>query len=195
MPLPGRIRVKLSSESAGYISLTPVVVQEFSLQQLLEHVVSATGKNTDRIQEVLRRGTLVSGASRLRWEPLGANEGEIAAALSGIPDAEPARPFDRARCLRAVLHGGLLRLEISRDLAERRRLLRRRSFWDALLEEAASPEYVDYQYRERTDQYAVRLSTASVARIHAAARLLKFRPLAQQVAAARFDSVRFFTSR
>jgi len=67
MPLPEKIRVKLSSEAAESIALTPVVVQEMALRELIEHVLGVTGKDEARIRDLLLRGTLVSGASRFRW--------------------------------------------------------------------------------------------------------------------------------
>ena len=62
------MRVKLSSEAAGAISFTPVVVQELPMRELVEHILGVTGKDEPRIGEMLLRGTLVSGASRFRWE-------------------------------------------------------------------------------------------------------------------------------
>ena len=67
MALPRRVRVKLSSEAAESISITPVVVQEMPVRELVEHMLGVTGKDEARIRELLLRGTLVSGASRFRW--------------------------------------------------------------------------------------------------------------------------------
>ena len=68
MALPQTVRVKLSSEAAGAITLTPVVAQELAVRDLIEHVLGLAGKDEARIREILLRGTLVSGASRFRWE-------------------------------------------------------------------------------------------------------------------------------
>ncbi|HOK47650.1 MAG TPA: hypothetical protein PLK67_17025, partial [Bryobacteraceae bacterium] len=77
MPLPETIRVKVSSESAGYMSLTPVVVRDMPLRELVELMLGFTGKDAARIQELLRRGTLVSEGSRFRWAGWETERGEV----------------------------------------------------------------------------------------------------------------------
>ena len=67
MALPPTVRVKLSSEAAESISITPVVVQEMPVGELVEYMLGVTGKDEARIRELLLRGSLVSGASRFRW--------------------------------------------------------------------------------------------------------------------------------
>ena len=67
MALPQTVRVKLSSEVAEAISITPVVLQELPVRELVEHLLGIAGKDEPRIREMLRRGTLVSGATRFRW--------------------------------------------------------------------------------------------------------------------------------
>ena len=67
MSLPPTVRVKLSSEAAESISITPVVVQEMPVRELVEYMMGVTGKDEARIAELLLRGSLVSGASRFRW--------------------------------------------------------------------------------------------------------------------------------
>src|ERR1035438_8165903 len=93
MALPQTVRVKLSSEEAGAISITPVVVQELPVRDLLEHLLGGTGKDVPRIREFLRRGTLVSGASRFRWAGWEADAESVMELLASFPDADPSRPF------------------------------------------------------------------------------------------------------
>jgi len=64
MALPPIVRVKLSSEAAESISITPVVVREMPVRELVEYMLGVTGKDEARIRELLLRGSLVSGASR-----------------------------------------------------------------------------------------------------------------------------------
>ena len=92
--LPETIRVKLSSEAADYVSITPVLVQELPLRELVGHMLGLTGKDEKRIRELLLRGTLVSGASRFRWTGWDADSDGIRHLLAGFPDPEPARLFD-----------------------------------------------------------------------------------------------------
>src|SRR5215510_14753754 len=106
MPLPQTIRVKLSSEVSESISLTPVVVQEIPVRELIEHILGLAGKDEPRIREILLRGTFVSGASRFRWVGWQVDDGDLRAILAEFPDADPSLPFTANRCTRAVLRGG-----------------------------------------------------------------------------------------
>src|SRR5689334_14193150 len=106
MALPDRVRVKLSSEAAESISITPVVAREMPLAELVEYMLGVTGKDEGRIRELLLRGTLVSGASRFRWVGWEAEPQELRDLLTMFPDPEPERPFAAERCVRAILRGG-----------------------------------------------------------------------------------------
>src|SRR6266536_1249019 len=106
MALPRTVRVKLSSEVAESISLTPVVVQELPIRELIEHMLGVAGKDDARIRELLLRGTLVSGASRFRWTGWDADLEAIREVLATFPDPDPARRFTAERCIRATLRGG-----------------------------------------------------------------------------------------
>ena len=86
MSLPDTIRVKLSSEAAEYISLTPVVVREMPLRELVEHMIGITGKDEARVRDLLLRGTLVSGASRFRWTGMETDPESVHALLGSFPD-------------------------------------------------------------------------------------------------------------
>jgi len=48
MSLPATVRVKLSSEAAGSISITRVVVQDLPVRDLVEHMLGITGKDEAR---------------------------------------------------------------------------------------------------------------------------------------------------
>ena len=128
MALPETVRVKLSSEAAGSISITPVVVQDMPFRDLMEHVVYVAGKDEARIREILLRGHLVSGASRLRWTGWEAEMESVRGVLATFPDPDPSRAFARERCVRAVLRGGHHAIEVPREAGERKGLFRRSSF-------------------------------------------------------------------
>lgn len=196
MSLPAHVRVKLSSEAAGMIAITPVVIQEMALRDLLEHVlVSTGGKHPERIGETLRRGTLVSGATRLRWEGFDAEIETLSALLEQFPDSDPARPFRMEGCRGILFLGAVVRLELPRTAAERRRFLRRRSFWDAVREMLAAPQYECYSYREKADVYGVGLTREQGQRLREAASLLTYPSLARQLAASSFDRLQLFVVR
>ena len=58
---PTKIRVKLVSEAAEYVSVTHVVQRDFSLAELVEAMLPVLGKNAPRIQQILRAATLSTG--------------------------------------------------------------------------------------------------------------------------------------
>jgi hypothetical protein len=59
VPLPETIPVKYTEEEAEYLSMRPLVRQTFRLAELVDMVVSVTGKDPGRIQQILRSGTVV----------------------------------------------------------------------------------------------------------------------------------------
>ena len=134
MALPQTVRVKLSSEVAEAISITPVVLQELPVRELVEHLLGIAGKDESRIREILLRGALVSGASRFRWAGWDADVASLRELLATFPDADPARPFAAAACIRAILRGGRHAIEIPREAAARRSWFQRKTFWDLLME-------------------------------------------------------------
>lgn len=197
MPLPDTIRVKISSEAAGSISITPVVARDMPVDELLEMILGVSGKDVERVFEILSRGTHVSGASRLRWTGFAPTREDIESALARLPDAEPGRAFDPQRCSRAVLRGTATRIDLPRTAAEKRRLLRRNSFWEQLLGVLASEEiaYVTYSYSERADVYRAQLDPAGLTRLRQSAGLLAYTKLEQQVRSAPITSIDLFVER
>src|SRR3979411_1425865 len=137
MPLPPSVRVKLSSEVAESISITPVVVRDIPMRELIEHMLGITGKDEPRLHELLLRGTLVSGASRFRWIGWDADRDAIREVLASFPDPDPHRRFVAERCIRAALRGPGRRIEIPREVGVKKPLFRRVSFWDTLMGVAA----------------------------------------------------------
>jgi hypothetical protein len=197
MPLPSSVRVKLSSEVAETISLTPVVVRDIPMRELIEHMLGITGKDEPRLHELLLRGTLVSGASRFRWAGWDADVEAIRELLSSFPDPDPRRQFSAEHCVRASLRGGGRRIEIPREIGLRKPLFRRTSFWDTLMGVAASSEvrYVDYSYRERADYYSAAISLPALERLRASAGLVKYTTLQQQIRQTNVETVDLFVTR
>jgi hypothetical protein len=197
MSLPSAVRVKLSSEVAESISITPVVVRDIPIRELIEHMIGITGKDESRLHDLLLRGTLVSGASRFRWTGWDADREAIRAALASFPDPDPERRFAPELCIRAALRGPGRRIEIPREIGQRKPLFRRSSFWDTLMGVAASSElrYVDYVYRERADCYSATLSLAALEHLRESARLVKYSTLQQQILHTNLESVDLFVTR
>jgi hypothetical protein len=197
MPLPPTVRVKLSSEAAEAIALTPVVVQELPVAELVEHMLGVVGKDLARLREILLRGTLVAGASRFRWTGWAVDEEDLRALLAGFPDPDPARTFSAVRCVRLILRGGRQPIEIPREAAARKGLFQRESFWDLLMEIAgASPlTYAGYSYRDRADRFHRDLTVAESGRLQAAADSVKYSTLRDQLRTVAFTSIEVFASR
>jgi hypothetical protein len=194
--LPETLRVKLSSEAAEAISITPVVVQEMSLREVLNHMLGLTGKEENRIRELLLRGTMVSGGSRFRWEGFDAPVDDLRRLLSTFPDPEPGRAFAREQCVRAILRGGQSAIEIAREAAARKPLLKRSSFWDLLMQLAGEGlEYRTYSYGERADIYLMPLSDESVQLLRQRASLLRYSGLRIQVRRTAFDRIEYVVVR
>jgi hypothetical protein len=197
MALPETIRIKLSTEEAGSITITPVVVQEIALRDLVEHMLAVTGKDLDRVRELLLRGTLVSGASRFRWTGLETEPSAVGQLLGAFPDPDPARAFQAGQCVRAVLRGPTRQVDLPREAAMKKPLLRRTSFWDVLMQAIGGGDlsYGGYSYRERADWYRARLGEPDWGRLRERSTLLRYSTLRDQVLASRFDSVELYAHR
>ena len=197
MSLPATIRVKLSSEAAEGISITRVVVQDMPLRDLVEHMLGITGKNEARVRELLLRGTLVSGASRFRWTGWDAELDGLRELLATYPGDDPARPFGAERCVRAVLRGGRQAIQIPREAGARKPLLRKASFWDVLMDLAAAGEvqYQHYSYKDRADCYRFDMPLAAAEKLRAAAEVLKYSSLREQIQSAGFVWAELYVER
>jgi len=197
MALPQMVRVKLSSEVAEAISITPVVLQELPVRELVEHLLGIAGKDESRIREILLRGTLVSGASRFRWAAWDADLESLRELLATFPDADPSRPFAAAGCIRAILRGGRHAIEIPREAAARKSLFQRKTFWDLLMEVvgASGPAYSGYSYRERADRYLRQFTPAETERLRAAAAALRYSALRDQIRSAGFAQAELHVTR
>jgi hypothetical protein len=197
MPLPQTIRVKLSSEAAEAISLTPVVVQDLPILELIEHILGVTGKDEPRIREILLRGTVVSGASRFRWTGWEPDGDSLREALGAFPDPDPSREFSHASCIRVILRGGRQSIEITRETVGRPGLLRRTTFWDHLMDLiAAGPSsYSGYSYRDRADRYVRELSVEEAERLRIASDAVRYSTLRDQIRSVAFVKAELLVKR
>ena len=195
--LPETVRVKLSSEEAGGVSITPVVVREMPLRELVELMLDMTGKDSGRIRDLLLRGTLVSGASRFRWPKMEADEGSLEALIAALPDPEPDRPFAPDRCVRVRFEWMGPLETLPREALARRRPLRRSSFWDVLVEIAADskPRYAGYSYRDQADLYLLEIPPGHREKVKSRAALLRYSTLEAQVRQGNLRQVVFLVSR
>ena len=182
MPLPETIPVKFTEEDAEYISVRPVKRQTFRLRELVDMVLSVTGRDLPRVQQILRTGTVVYHFYRYKWQGFEADPAELSRLLAEFPAdfpmGDPRRMFQPKECTVALLESavvGRAPVEIERAAAKKRPLFAARSFWDCLLATADNektpgqqiPEYAGYSFARRGDLYRVALTpeqSASVSR-------------------------------
>lgn len=197
MPLPDSVRVKLSSEAAESIAITPVVIREIPIRELIEHMLAMAGKNEARLHDILSRGAMVSGASRFRWTGWEVDRDALREILLTFPDPDPNRGFAGEACFLAALRGQGRRIEIPREIGQRKPLFRRSTFWETLMKVAAAGEtrYVDYSYRERADHFSSPLPLPALEKLRANAHLLKYSVLQQQIERTALDAVDLFVAR
>jgi hypothetical protein len=197
MSLPPIIPVKLSSEEAGAIAVTPVVVQHLKTSELIEHMLEITGKDETRLREILRRGTLVIGGSRFRWAAWDPGAEGLHELLAKFPDPDPTRPFSADRCVRAILHGAGKPVELPRERAVRKRLFARRSFWDLLMEvtSAKPASYAGYSYRDRADRYIREFEAGEAERLRTVGRWISSRALRSQLRWSPFSQAELHATR
>jgi hypothetical protein len=180
MPLPESIPVRYTEEEAEYLSVRPLVKQTFRLLELIDMVLGVTGKDVARIQQILRSGTVVYHSYRYWWPAFESNPEELAGVLASFPDADPARVFRAAECTAVILEGEghppRRSMELARETAAHKRILRRRSFWDALLALGGErlPAYQKYSYERRADLYELALARQQAAAL--AAEATRFAP-------------------
>jgi len=197
MALPPTVRVKLSSEAAESISITPVVVQEMPVRELVEYMLGVTGKDEARIRELLLRGSLVSGASRFRWTGWDVDLQNLRELLATFPDPDPSRSFAAAHCTRASLRGGRQPIEITREAGASKGLFQRTSFWDALMKVIAgvTPSYAGYSYRERSDRYLREFTHDELGQLRAASGLVRYTILSDQIRNLGFTHAELYVKR
>ena len=161
--------MRFTEEDAGYVTVRPVVKQTFRLAELADMIVSVTGKNVSRVQQIFRAGTVVYNGYRYWWDGFASKEDEITGLLALFPDDDPARPFNVALVTSVSLEigGGTLRslVGLVRHEASAKRLFHKRSPWEILLTAAkvSTPRYEKYSHAEHADIYRVHLPSEMAA--------------------------------
>ena len=163
MPLPNQIPLRYTEEDAGFVSVRPVVKQTFQLHELVDMVVSVAGKDSARVLQIFRSGTVVYNGYRYWWDALQADREELDRLLLPFPDDDPTRPFDHAQATAVLLEigGGAQRtiVEITREDAAGKKLFAKLSPWDVLTNFASgkSPRYDKYNHARRADLFRLSL--------------------------------------
>ena len=163
MPLPENIALRFTEEDAGYVTVRPVVKQVFRLAELADMVVSVTGKNVARVQQIFRAGTVVYNGYRYWWDGFVSGDIELAGLLARFPDDDPARPFNSAQVASVSLEigGGAQRslVGLARNEASAKKFFQKQSPWEILLTAAkdTTPRYEKYSRAERADVFRLHL--------------------------------------
>jgi hypothetical protein len=163
MALPETIAIRFTEEDAGYVTVRPVVRQTFRMAELTDMVLTVTGKNVARVQQIFRAGTVVYNGYRYWWDSFSSEPSEITALLAPYPEDDPSLPF-RASGVSAVfleIGGGSQRslVEITREEALAKRWFQKRRPWEILLRaaEKTAPRYEKYSHAQRADLYRLNL--------------------------------------
>jgi len=186
MPLPSQIPVRYTEEDAGFVSVRPVVKQTFQLHELVDMVVSVASKDSVRVQQIFRSGTVVYNGYRYWWDALQADRDELDRLLLPFPDDDPTRPFDPEQATAVLLEigGGAQRtvVEITRQDAAQKKLFAKHAPWEVLTNFASgkSPRYEKYAHARRADLFRLSLpfdeaQQLLAAMLSAAPRKLKYR--------------------
>lgn len=165
MSLPQQITVHYAEDDAGYVTVRPVVNQTFRLNELADMVVSVVGKDSHRVQQVLRTGAVLYNGYRYWWDPLRADLPEIDQLLLPLPEDDPSRRFDPSSVTAALLEsGGGPRpntFEIGAGEASHKKLFAKHSAWDVLLNlaQAQPPHYGQYSHARHADLFRITLNS------------------------------------
>jgi hypothetical protein len=186
------IIVKISSEDAGSISLTHVLEQRVTVQDLVLQIVSVTGKDASRVSGILERGSFVKGMSRLRWKSFEAG-GVTEACLQALPEPMPHRPFRLREASHIEMHGRQLEAVLETRLLQQRRWFRRMSAYEALeaLLSTARIAYQTYDYEVHCDVFLWEPDDTGKAALADCWELIPDRPQRRQLKAADAERLLF----
>src|ERR1700676_2672674 len=159
MALPEQIAVQYSEETAGYMSVRPVVKQIFQLRELADLVVSVTGKDPEQVQRIFLSGSLHYNGYKYWWNAISSEANEMESLLKGFPDDDPDRAFDPHTVTAVLLEidGGAQRhvTEITRQEAAKKKCFAKHSPWDVLMQAAPglAPRYEKYSHARKADLF------------------------------------------
>jgi hypothetical protein len=202
MSLPETIAIRFTEEDAGYVTVRPVVRQTFRMAELTDMVLTVTGKNVARVQQIFRAGTVVYNGYRYWWDSFPAEPSEISALLAPYPEDDPSLPFHASGVTTVSLEigGGSQRslIEITREEAWPKRWFQMRRPWEILLSatEKTAPRYEKYSHAQHADVYRLNLPLEAAQALLAETRTAAPRALQKKLAGVHPPSaLLFFTPR
>ena len=180
--IPAKIRVKLLSEAAAYVSISHVVQRDFSMTELVEVMLPVLGRDAERIRQILRAGTICTGDYRYRWDSLEVDEKEVESVLETLPGPDPTQIFQPEHCFLVRFRHGHEALEFSRESANRKPLFARQSFWSGLLDLfGGGIHYADYSQTDKADVFVCELGVKGRNELAALLPLLRPRRAAERL--------------
>ena len=161
------------------MSVRPVTPQTFRATELVDMVVQVAGKDSHRVAQILRAGTITFHSYRYWWDGFSPEAEPLREILDTYPDADPSRPFAPDKCTAVILEssGSPPRhsLRITREEASKKRGLlgffSSGNFWEALMKFGVDSgsrnklHYREYSYALRADLYARALTAEEVVRL------------------------------
>jgi hypothetical protein len=163
MPLPAEIPVRYTEEDAGYVSVRPVVKQNFRLNELADMVVRVAGKEASRVQKIFQSGTVIYNGYRYWWDAIPAELSEIEQLLIPFPEDDPSVSFDLAKAVTVLFEMGggaqLHVIELQREEASQKKLFSRTTPWEIILQQASAfpARYEKYSHARKADLFRVSL--------------------------------------
>ena len=193
---PEKIRVKMMSEAADYVTVSPVVQRDHSLAELIELMLPVLGRDAARIGQLLRVGTFSNGDFRFRWQAAEVIAEEIDLVLSSLPGPEPLREFHLDNCHLVRFRRGVESLDLPREWAEKKSIFARQSFWDGLRAFADhNLKYTEYSYADKSDVFTCSLDIDAFDQLIALLPLLKASNTADRLMSLRPDRLDWLTLR
>ena len=163
MPLPAEIPVRYTEEDAGYVSVRPVVKQNFRLHELADMVVRVAGKDASRVQRIFQSGTVIYNGYRYWWDAIPAELGEIEQLLIPFPEDDPSVSFDPAKVVAVLFEMGggtqVHLVEIQREEASQKKLFGSTTPWEIILQQGSAfpARYEKYSHARKADLFRISL--------------------------------------
>ncbi|HEY7679546.1 MAG TPA: hypothetical protein VIC04_03440 [Terriglobia bacterium] len=193
---PEKIRVKLVSEAAEYVTVSHVVQRDFTLYELVGVMVPVVGSDAVRIRQMMRVGTISTGDYRYRWDGVEIEAEEVVAILETFPHADPLRPFEPERCVLVRFRRGQETLDLPRESAMRKALFAKQSFWEGLLGMAAGGlRYADYSHADQADVFSLAVDAETWQTVRGLLPLLKPKSAAERLERLRPEAIEWLTRR
>ena len=191
-----KIRVKLVSEAAEYVTVSHVVQRDFTLHELVELILPVVGTDASRIRQMMRVGTISTGDYRYRWEGVEVGAEELNAILETLPRAEPQRPFEPERVIVVRFRRGQETLDLPRESAARKALFAKQSFWEGLLGLASKGlRYADYSHADKADVFSLTVDAETWQNLRGLLPLLKPKSAAERLERLRPETIEWLSRR